>query len=295
MSRELTDKIRDKFKRTHGFIEIIEEVVISDPEEENNEELDGSEVSLNKELLGMGHEMERSEVKKLEKLDIEKEIILTEEFINKWWEVSNLSEKKMLKELEEWFIKNVVNCGKCNERRVKKYMHETKEKLILCKECKEKESKESDNESEDESIDIKIDGRRVMIHKFEVKRLERLGFSKYYLGSLTFIQKYKENEGKSDEELIEILKEWKKPIEYNDSDTQEDNEEIFIEEKEIIKNILEELEKLNVETNENEIIRLQNMGFDVIVILKEGFFKKFQRIKDELDSVVKDELEKMGN
>jgi hypothetical protein len=32
----------------------------------------------------MGHEMERSEVEKLEKLNIEKEIILTEEFINKW-------------------------------------------------------------------------------------------------------------------------------------------------------------------------------------------------------------------
>jgi hypothetical protein len=84
ISRELTDKIRDKFKRTHRFTEIIEEVVISDPEEENNEESDDCEVSLNKELHGMGYEMERSEVKKLEKLNIEKEIILTEEFINKW-------------------------------------------------------------------------------------------------------------------------------------------------------------------------------------------------------------------
>jgi hypothetical protein len=83
ISRELTNKIRDKVKKTHGFTEIFEEVVISDSEEENNEESDGSEVSLNKELHGMGHEMERLEVKKLEKLDIEKEIILTEKFINK--------------------------------------------------------------------------------------------------------------------------------------------------------------------------------------------------------------------
>jgi hypothetical protein len=84
ISKELTDKIRDKFKKTHGFTEIIEEVVISDPEEENNEESDGSKVSLNKELHGIGHEMERSEVEKLKKLDIKKEIILTEKFINKW-------------------------------------------------------------------------------------------------------------------------------------------------------------------------------------------------------------------
>jgi hypothetical protein len=123
-------------------------------------------------------------------------------------------------------------------------------------------------------------------------RNTRLGFNKYYLGSLTFIQEYKENEGKSDEELIEILKEWKKPIEYNNSDTQEDDDEIFIEKKEIIKNILEELEKLNIETNEDEITRLRSMGFDVIDILKEEFFIRFQRIKDELNSVIKSELEK---
>jgi hypothetical protein len=187
-SGELTDKIRDEFKRTCGFTEIIEEVIISDPEEENNEESDSSEVSLSKELRGMGHEMEKSEVEKLRKLDIEREIILTDEFINKWWEVSNLSEKKMLEELEEWFIKNALDCEKCNKKRVRKYMHETEEKLTICKECKEKESKESDSESNDESIDAEIDGRRIMIHKFEVKRLRRLGFSKYYLGSLTFIQ-----------------------------------------------------------------------------------------------------------
>jgi hypothetical protein len=105
-------------------------------------------------------------------------------------------------------------------------------------------------------------------------------------------QEYKKNEGKSDEELIEILKEWKKPVEYNDSDTQEDDEEIFIEEKEIVENILEELGKLNIEANENEIIRLRNIGFDIIDILKKEFFKRFQRIKNELDNVVKNELEK---
>jgi hypothetical protein len=91
-----------------------------------------------------------------------------------------------------------------------------------------------------------------VIHKFEVERLKRLGFSKYYLGSLRFIQKYKENEGKSDEELMEILKEWKKPVEYNDPDSQEDDKEIFIVEDEITEKILEELEKLNIETNKNE-------------------------------------------
>jgi hypothetical protein len=162
-----------------------------------------------------------------------------------------------------------MNCNKCNQKKVKKYMCEI-EGLILCENCKEKELKEkgnteSDNESDDESIDAEINGRRIIIHKFEIERLKRLGFSKYYFVNLTFIQEYKGNQGKTDQELVEILKEWKKPVEYNDSDTPEDDDEIFIEEKEVIKNILEELEKLNIETNEDEITRLQSMGLWVLM------------------------------
>jgi hypothetical protein len=103
----------------------------------------------------------------------------------------------MLEELEEWFIKNVVDCEKCNERGVRKYMHETEEKLILYKECKEKESKESDNESDDMSIDIEIDNREIVIHKFEIERLKKLGFNKYHFTS-EFIQKYKEKTNKTE-------------------------------------------------------------------------------------------------
>jgi hypothetical protein len=154
-------------------------------------------------------------------------------------------------------------------------MHEIEEKLILCKDCKEKKSKgESDNESDDISIDMEIDNKEIVVHKFEIKRLKKLGFNKYYFTS-EFIQKYKENEGKSDEELIKILKEWKKPIKYNDSDSQESDEKTFIEKDEIIEKIFEELKKLNIETNENKIIRLRNMGFDEINILKKGFFIRF--------------------
>jgi hypothetical protein len=70
-----------------------------------------------------------------------------------------------------------------------------------------------------------------------------------------------------------------------------DDKEIFIIEDEIIEKILEELEKLNIKTNKDEIMRLQKLGFDEVDILKEEFFKRFQRIKNELDSVVKNELE----
>jgi hypothetical protein len=50
---------------------------------------------------------------------------------------------------------------------------------------------------------------------------------------------------------------------------------------------------MNVKTNENEIIRLQGMNFNIInwiEILKERFFTKFQKIKNKFDSVVKKEL-----
>jgi hypothetical protein len=285
ISRELTDKIRDKFKKTYGFTEIIEKVVISDLEEENNKESNGSEVSLNKELRGMDHEIERSEVKKLEKLNIEKEIILTEEFIN----------KKMLEELEEWFIKNVVDCGKCNERRVRKYMHETEEKLMLCKECKEKESKENDNESDDMSIDIEIDNREIVIHKFEIERLKKLGFNKYHF-TLEFIRKYyKENEGKPDEDLKKILNEIEKPIEQKEevTDEEDDSEEKDNrKQEEKVDRLLKIAKEQDIEVSERELLRLVSYEFNEEEIFNEGFIRKFQEIKNELESYIVEELGK---
>jgi hypothetical protein len=86
VSEKLTDKIRDEFKRTCGFTEIIEETIINDLEEENNEEIDNNETSLYEELLNMfgtEYEISRLEVKKIEKLELEWEIVLTEKFMEK--------------------------------------------------------------------------------------------------------------------------------------------------------------------------------------------------------------------
>jgi hypothetical protein len=78
-------------------------------------------------------EISRSEVKKIEKLELEWEIILTEEFIRKWQEISNLKKKKRIEELREWYKENVTNCKSCNKPRIKRYMYENEEKLIVCK------------------------------------------------------------------------------------------------------------------------------------------------------------------
>jgi hypothetical protein len=43
-------------------------------------------------------------------------------------------------------------------------------------------------------LNIEIDGRMTKIYVFDIERLGRLGFNKYYFVSPGFIQKYKENE-----------------------------------------------------------------------------------------------------
>jgi hypothetical protein len=119
VSGELTDKIRDEFKRTCRFTEIIEETIINDLEEENNEEI---ETGLYEELLGMfsmEYEISRLEVKKIEKFELEWEIVLTEEFMKKWREISNLKKKKRIEEFRKWYRENVTNCKSCNEPRIK--------------------------------------------------------------------------------------------------------------------------------------------------------------------------------
>jgi hypothetical protein len=53
VNRGLTNKIRDELMRTHGFTEIIEEIIIDNPEKEYNKESDDNDVSLYEELIGI--------------------------------------------------------------------------------------------------------------------------------------------------------------------------------------------------------------------------------------------------
>jgi hypothetical protein len=275
LNEKLTDDIIKEFIELRGFKDI-EEITKLDEGDKELIELRTKIEKLVKEvkegLFKANIIIDESDIRRLVRLDMALKVITKTGFIEKYWEISRLSDKKLVEELELWLQEEEYHPSDDDNENT--------------------DEDEESNESDDKSIDTEIDGRRIVIHKFEVERLKRLGFNKYYLGSLGFIQKYKENEGKTDEELVGILKEWKKPVEYSDSDSQEDDEEIFIVEDEITERILEELEKLNIKTNKSEITRLQELGFNEVDILKEEFFKRFQRIKDELDSVVKNELKK---
>jgi hypothetical protein len=298
VSGELTDKIKDEFKRTCGFTEIIEETIISDLEEENDREIDNNETDLYEELIGrfgMEYKMSRWEVKEIEELELEWEIVLTEEFVKKWQEISNLKKRKRMEELRKWYRENVTNCKSCNEPRIKQYMYENEEKLIVCKDCLLKGSKEkNDNESDDMSIDIEIDNREIVIHKFEIERLKKLGFNKYHFTS-EFVRKYKENEGEPDEDLKKILNKVEKQIEQKEevTDKEDDSEEENNrKQKEKVVRLLKIAKERDIEVSERELSRLVSYEFNEEEIFSEGFIRKFQEIKNELESYIIEELGK---
>jgi hypothetical protein len=246
-------------------------------------------------MFSMEYEISRSEVKKIEKLELEWKIVLTEEFMGKWRKISNLKKKKRMEELREWHRENVTNCKSCNEPKIKRYMYENEEKLIVCKDCLLKGSKEkSDNESDDMSIDMKIDNREIVIHKFEIERLKKLGFNKYHFTS-EFVQKYKENEGEPDEDLKKILSEIQKPIEQKEEVTDEEDdseEEDNRKQEEKVDRLLKIAKERNIEVSERELSRLVSYEFNEEEIFSEGFIRKFQEIKNELESYIVEELGK---
>jgi hypothetical protein len=165
---------------------------------------------------------------------------------------------------------------------------------MICKKCKEKESKESDDKSDDMSIDTEIDNREIVIHKFEIKRLKRLGFNKYHFTS-EFVQKYKENEGKPDEDLKKILNEIEKPIEQKEKVTDEEDdseEEVNRKQKAKVDRLLKIAKERDIEVSERELSRLVSYEFDEKEIFSEGFIRKFQEIKNELKSYIVEELGK---
>jgi hypothetical protein len=144
------------------------------------------------------------------------------------------------------------------------------------------------------SIDMKIDNREIVIHKFEIERLKRLGFNKYYFTS-EFVQKYKENEGEPDENLKKILNKIEKQIEQKEEITdEEDNseEEDNRKQEEKVDRLLKIAKERNIEVTERELSRLVSYEFNEKEIFSEGFIRKFQEIKNELESYIVEELGK---
>jgi hypothetical protein len=178
----------------------------------------------------------------------------------------------MLEELEEWFRKNVIDCDK----------------------CKKKEFKESDNESNNMSIDMEIDNKEIVIHKFEIERLKKLEFNKYYF-TPEFIQKYKENEGEPDEDLKKILNEVEKQTKQKEEVT--DKKDDFKEKDnrkqgEKVDRLLKIAKERDIKVSKRELSRLVDYKFGKEEVFSKGFIRKFQEIKNELESYIVEELGK---
>ncbi|CAB4427455.1 unnamed protein product [Rhizophagus irregularis] len=62
-------------------------------------------------------------------------------------------------------------------------------------------------------------------------------------------------------------------------------------EREETSKLMNYAEENEIDTNEKELIRLWNMGYEMDEIFEDGFLEKFHEIKDELEPVIKKELE----
>jgi hypothetical protein len=122
---------------------------------------------------------------------------------------------------------------------------------------------------------------------------------------LGFTQKYKKNEGKSDEKLLKILKEWKKPVIINEEEESE-LEEKFYEEgisreidnledsKEKVKKILEikeEFGEIIMWATEKEIHKLVNWGCKFKKILNNNIIMEYRKLEIEENSFEDNEEE----
>jgi hypothetical protein len=208
----------------------------------------------------------------------------------------------MLEELEEWIIKNVMNCNDCDRRRLKRDIYRNEKELMVCKDCLTKGSKEKSDskentessESKNESIDIEINNREIVIHRFEIERLKRLEFNKYHFTS-EFVQKYKENEGKPDKDLKKILNNVEKRVEQKEEVTDEEDdfeEEDNRKQEEKVDRLLKIAKEQDIEVSERELSRLVSYEFNEKEIFSEGFIRKFQEIKNELEGYIVEELGK---
>lgn len=61
--------------------------------------------------------------------------------------------------------------------------------------------------------------------------------------------------------------------------------------KEEVSELMDYAEENEIDTNEKELTRLWNMGYEMDEIFENGFLEKFHEIKNELEPIIRKELE----
>ncbi|CAB4486085.1 unnamed protein product [Rhizophagus irregularis] len=226
-------------------------------------------IELKNNLEKLGYEIDVSEIQRIKKFGVNNQIMVTEEFIERYMEMIDLEDKELRKEIHKWLNENTTWCERCEIR----WMNDMfRLGGTVCKDCEEENIDEIDDRVK--RLQKIFEDIGTIITEEELLRLTSMGYTDGEILDKEFIEIFQENKNESEKELKKkldkLLKEQAGIIDSEESGERSDNEESEednTDDSEKIGEILspdeiwdEDIENFNEEEFEDEIENVINRG-----------------------------------
>ncbi|EXX55601.1 hypothetical protein RirG_223980 [Rhizophagus irregularis DAOM 197198w] len=156
-------------------------------------------LELKDDLEKLGYELNVSEIERMREFRISNSIILTTEFMEKYFQEIDTDDKELRIKLCEWINENTTFCDECGIRWINNKFDEGKTK---CRDC----------ENDENEIDIRVkrlkqvcDNNKIEITNGELLRLISMGYTDGEILDQEFIEIFQGNKNEMEENLRRIL------------------------------------------------------------------------------------------
>ncbi|CAB4435127.1 unnamed protein product [Rhizophagus irregularis] len=156
-------------------------------------------LELKDDLEKLGYELNVLEIKRIKELRIGNSVILTTEFMEKYFQEIDSDDKELRIELYEWINENTTFCNECGIRWINNKFDEGKTK---CRDC----------ENDENEIDIRVkrlkqicDENKIEITEGELLRLISMGYTDEEILDQEFIEIFQGNKNDLEKNLRRIL------------------------------------------------------------------------------------------
>ncbi|GBC21803.2 hypothetical protein GLOIN_2v1765994 [Rhizophagus irregularis DAOM 181602=DAOM 197198] len=156
-------------------------------------------LKLKDDLEKLGYELNVSEIERIRKFRISNSMILTTEFMEKYFQEMGTNDKELRIKLYEWINENTTFCNECGIRWMNNKFNEGKTK---CRDC----------ENDENEIDIRVkrlkqicDDNKIEITDGELLRLISMGYTDGEILDQEFIEIFQGNKNELEKNLRRIL------------------------------------------------------------------------------------------
>ncbi|RGB21430.1 hypothetical protein C1646_778047, partial [Rhizophagus diaphanus] len=213
----------------------------------------------------------------------------TKDFMEHYVMIKELDNEEIVKELKKWYNTNIIECPLCQKMILIKEVIDYNEKFEgrICKSCFEKEENNNKIELRIKKIMKICEKAEVKVAREEIIQVLKMGYEDKKIVSWGFIKLFQENKNELEEVIKRILDEYLKKEMNTEENENEETTNKITETEERLRRIKGLIKYLKIKATEGELLMLIRMGYTDGDIIRKEFIEKFQVNKEKSGEEIK--------